>query len=61
MTHIAVDGCNDHCSDHEKPVGHGHIHLPMELIAGVNHLNLREIAHGRNLREELEGRRDYGL
>jgi hypothetical protein len=42
-THIVVDGCYDHCSDHHEPIGHGNVNLSMEVFRCVINSDLWEI------------------
>lgn len=53
-THIIVNRGYNHSSNHQEPIGHGNINLTMESLARMNHLNMWEVTHPHNLREELE-------
>lgn len=60
-THIVINRSYYDSTNHQKPIGHRDIYLPMEVFAGVNHLNMGEVAHPHDLREKLETARDHCL
>ena len=43
-THVVVYSRNQDSPDHEKPVEHWHIQLPMKCFRCMDHLNLWKVA-----------------
>lgn len=50
---IVIYRRHNHCPNHQKPIGHGDINLTVKRLARMDHLNVWEIAHPHDLREEV--------
>lgn len=59
--YVVVDGGDDDRANHENPVCHWNIDLAMELLAGVDHLDLREVAHVHDLGQQLKRGGNHSL
>lgn len=53
-TYIVINCSHNHSSNHQKPVGHWDINLAVEVLAGVDHFDMRKVAQSHNLREKLK-------
>jgi hypothetical protein len=60
-THIIIHCSHNYSSNHQEPVGHRDVNLAMEQLAGVDHLDMREITQPHNLRKQLEAARYHRL
>ena len=48
-------------SNHHEPVGYWYVDLSVKGRSGVDHLDLGEVGHSHDLRQQLEDARDDGL